>query len=205
MTAEPVPVADLRRSPLESMAPAMAAAGQVDTVRIRELPFLAMVDLRLDTGDTGDTGDTAVLNRVELAVGLPVPVEPCRASRSGARAVLWLGPGWWLVVGEPGTEARTAAALRDAVGAAPGSVVDVSAWRTTVELAGPAASELLMTGCPVDLHPRAFPAGGCVQTLLARAPVIVECAGVAVYRLSVRSSLAGYLGRWLLDAAAELS
>ena len=46
----------------------------------------------------------------------------------------------------------------------PGSVVDVSANRTTLELSGPPAREVLEKGCPLDLHPRAFGPGRAVST-----------------------------------------
>ncbi|MEV6156674.1 2Fe-2S iron-sulfur cluster-binding protein [Nonomuraea sp. NPDC052129] len=109
---------------------------------------------------------------------------------------LRLGPDWWLVTED--TEER------------PGWV-DVSGQRTVLELTGPGALDVLITGCPIDLHPAVFP--GHAQTLLGKAAVLLErfsdpegpegpegSEGEGGYRIYVRSSYAAYLAEWLLDA-----
>lgn len=83
------------------------------------------------------------------------------------------------------------------------AVVDVSANRTVLELSGPAARAVLEKGCPVDLHPRAFQPGTAVSTTLTRIPMLLWQTGPEEYRLLPRSSFAGYVSRWLLDAMAE--
>lgn len=201
-------VAPTRRSPLEGFAGRFAEAGRDATVRLAERPFLAMVDLRVDPEEA------VALARIENALGLAVPRVPCTASGDAQRGVLWMGPDWWLAVGPPDTQDETAARLREALGGVPGSVVDVSAQRTALELAGPRARDVLMTGCRIDLHPRAFPAGACVGTLLAKAQVVLHHldadGGTAAangrapaFRILVRASFAGYLAEWLLDAMVE--
>ena len=88
------------------------------------------------------------------------------------------------------------------------TVVDVSANRTTLELRGPRARELLEFGCPIDLHPRVFGPGSCAQTLLARANVLmwfVTEDPEPIYRLFVRPSFAAYVAAWLADAADGLN
>lgn len=200
-----------RYSPLAAYAERLEAAGSDAAVRVAELPFLAMVELRLDPRD----GDAAA--RAQEALGLPLPGDAGTWSGDAERGVLWMGPDWWLVVGAPGSEERTAERLRFALGVAAASVVDVSAQRTTLQLTGPRARDVLMTGCSVDLHPRSFPPGRCAQTLLAKAQVVVyrlgdghgpgpagsADAGVPAYRILVRASFARYLAAWLLDAMAE--
>jgi sarcosine oxidase, subunit gamma len=62
-------------------------------------------------------------------------------------------------------------ALRGALAEDPGSVVDVPAHRTTLELSGPAARQALQEGCPVDLHPRSSQPGRGVATTPASIPV----------------------------------
>ena len=84
-------------------------------------------------------------------------------------------------------------------------MVDVSAQRTTVALRGEHARDLLAGGCALDLHPRVFGRGAAAQTLLGQAGVLLmalDDTGTH-YRLVVRSSFAGYLTAWLLDAATE--
>lgn len=86
-----------------------------------------------------------------------------------------------------------------------GSVVDVSAQHTVIELAGSRAREVLAKGCSLDLHPRAFGPGRCAQTLLGRAGVIVlpREGEVPTYWVFVRATFADYLAEWLLDARGE--
>ncbi|MFO7252292.1 MAG: 2Fe-2S iron-sulfur cluster-binding protein [Actinomycetes bacterium] len=102
--------------------------------------------------------------------------------------VLELGPGWWLIVGDEEPVVHH------------GCCVDVSAQRTVIELSGPEVREVLLTGCPIDLHPSAFEVGQHAQTLLGQAPVIVQRTADDTYRLYVRASYAAYLADWLLDA-----
>lgn len=186
----------LRRSPLGERAAELAAASTAD-LQVCEVPFLAQVSLRVDPSG-------AAARAVEQALGLTLPA-PTSASgvdtAAGARAALWLGPDEWLLVGP----ADTAANLLDAARPAR-SAVDVSANRTTVEVRGRLARDLLEKGVALDLHPRSFHAGHVAVTLLARAPVVLwQTEDAPAYRLLVRGSFAGYLADWLLDAAREYS
>ena len=177
----------LRRSPL-------------DGVRLpdglREVPFLAQVDLR------ADPDDRAGLDEIAEAIGFELPIEPNSVTGAADHQALWLGPDEWLVVGPPGTEVDLVRILRSALGDRVGAIVDVSAARTTLELAGSRAREILESGCSLDLHPRAFGPGSCAQTLVARAQVILQpLDDEPTYRLYVRPSFAAYLAAWLSDAA----
>jgi sarcosine oxidase, subunit gamma len=187
-------------SPLTGAAHRLAAATAASggALRLAELPHLAQLNLRLDAKDPA-------VDAIGLALGAPLPLEPNTCVRSGGRAVLWLGPDEWLVVGPPGTREELESTLRAAVGDAHAAVTDVSAQRTTLLVAGPRSRELLAHGCSLDLHPRAFGAGRCAQTTLARAQVVLVPRDEYKpgYWVLVRSSFAGYLADWLLDAATE--
>jgi sarcosine oxidase subunit gamma len=192
-----------RHSPLEGFAArfAQVAITTEGAVSLAELPFLAQVDLR------ADPADGALLARLGAVVGVDLPTAPNTATTTdgGERHVLWLGPDEWLVLDRPGTEASLEERLWAAL-EGPGSVVDVSANRTTIRLAGPAAREILESGCSIDLHPRAFGPGRCAQTLLARAGVVLlAVTSEPDYRLLVRPSFAAYLASWLLDAIDGLT
>jgi sarcosine oxidase subunit alpha len=100
---------------------------------------------------------------------------------------LRLSPSWWLVCGN--------------VAPGPGWA-DVSGQRTILELSGPSAHDVLITGCPIDLHPSVFP--GHTQTLLAQTSVLLEQRAADTYRVYVRSSFTKYLAEWLLDAIMAL-
>ncbi|WP_369779579.1 sarcosine oxidase subunit gamma [Streptomyces sp. R33] len=192
-----------RRAGLSPLAPyaerfATATRASGGALRLAELPFLAQVDVRLDP--KGPAADA-----VGLALGLPLPLEPNTVAHGGEFAALWLGPDEWLVIGPAGTGTHLEARLREAVGDRHAAVVDVSAQRTTLLVGGARAAELLAHGCSLDLHPRAFGAGRCAQTTLARAQVVLVPREEhrPGFRVLVRSSFARYLAEWLLDAASE--
>jgi len=183
-------VAAQRRSPL---------AGISLPDGIRELSFLAQIDVQLDSADTRATAAAGT------AIGVDVPLDPNTVTSGDDLAVLWLGPSEWLVVGPPDHEASLEASLRTALESTGSSIVDVSANRTTLELRGPDARQILESGCSIDLDPRAFGPGRCAQTLVARAQVVLwQLAPEPVYRLLVRPSFAAYLAAWLSDAASSV-
>lgn len=183
-----------RRSPLDGVA---LPEG------LRELPFLAQLDLRLDPADA------AARVAVESVVG-PLPIEPNTVHDGPDVAVLWLGPDEWLIIGPPDAEATIERQLRGALttptDAGPVAISDVSANRTTLELSHPDARAILAGGCSIDLHPRAFGPGRCAQTLVSRAGVILwqtAAEPAPTYRLLVRPSFAVYLAAWLTDAIGD--
>ena len=177
-----------RRSPLDGLS---LPPG------IREVPFLAQLNLRVDPTDA------SALAAAAGVLGFGLPVEPNGVSGSGAVAALWLGPDEWLVVASPGKGEDLEQRLGRALGGSFRALVDVSASRTTLELCGPSARAALESGCPIDLHPRVFRAGQCAQTLVARASVILwQLTEEPRYRLLVRPSFAAYVAAWLTDAVA---
>src|SRR5437773_11615398 len=114
-----------RHSPLESFADALASAADTTggAIALRELPFLAQVDLRCDSADA------SVARRLEAALEVALPVEPNTDAAVGDVAVLWLAPCEWLAVRPPGSEGALEGRLREALGYAVGSVVDLSRYR----------------------------------------------------------------------------
>ncbi|GAA3368116.1 sarcosine oxidase subunit gamma [Streptomyces antimycoticus] len=194
------PVA-LRTSPLAHLVERMRTATVTGPrgVTLTEWPFRTMVNLRVDPA-------SAAAVRIEESLGAPLPRQCGHTTASGSHTVLWLGPDEWLVLSPADRVDATAvvAELRAALGADPGSVVDVSANRTTLELSGPAARQVLEKGCPLDLHPRAFGPGHAVSTTVGPVAVLLwQVDGAPTYRLFPRSSFADYLARWLIDAMSE--
>ncbi|MER6562432.1 sarcosine oxidase subunit gamma family protein [Streptomyces sp. NPDC001027] len=188
------------RSPLARAVDRLAAATRASggTIRLAELPFLTQLDVRLDAKG-------AAADAVGLALGVPLPLEPDTVVRAGELTVLWLGPDEWLLVAPPGGARELESRIREAAREEPVSVTDVSAQRTTLLVAGAGARDLLAHGCSLDLHPRAFGSGRCAQTTLGRTQVVLVAREEpsAGFWVLVRSSFAGYLADWLLDAATE--
>jgi sarcosine oxidase subunit gamma len=198
VTAEPRP-APAPRAPLHHLAEALAAAAGPE-LALREVALLTQIGLRCDPADA------ALAARLAGALGAALPTDPNTVAAAGARRVLWLGPDEWLVVDEPGAAPALLDALYRAGAGALVTTVDLSANRTTLELTGAQAPDALAKGCALDLHPRAFAAGACAQTLVARAQVVLDQVDDRpTYRLHVRGSFAAYLASWLLDAARDVT
>lgn len=173
---------------IEPRAPLADRLADLARLGARELAFLAQVDLRCEPED---------------AARLGLPLEPNTAGAFAGAEALWLGPDEWLVVGPEGWTPRIVSDLETALAGRRRSVLDVSANRTTIELAAPDRLELLATGCGLDLDPRGgWVPGRVAQTLFARAPVLLHEREGAT-RVLVRPSFAAYVLDRLL-AAAEI-
>ena len=188
----------VRRSPLADYRErfiALSAATRGEML-VREVPYLSQINFR------ADPNDAVTMQRLVSTLGFALPVVPNTTTSRGDRRALWLGPDEWLVVGLDGQREILGQALRDGLNGTVGSVVDVSANRTMLEVGGPKARELLSHGVPIDLDARTFGPGRCAQTLLAKAQVVIERHGDEPFHLYVRSSFAHYAAEWLLDAGS---
>lgn len=193
MTADMRIAPPIRRSPLGATSEDPHVLAVTPAVELLELPFLAHLNLRVSPTD-------AALDAVEAAIGVRPSVTPNRRTAGPAgRGMAWLGPDEWLLVA-PGDAGPLRAALDAAVQPHGGSVVDLSSHRTTLEIHGPRAREVLASGCSIDLHERAFEVAHCAQTTLARVDVVIGRIADDGYRVYVRASFARYLADWLTDA-----
>ena len=200
MTAEPL----TRTALLAAYGDALGALP--DGVQITPRPFVAMADLRVDPA-----GPAAAA--VAEYLGVALPTTPSTYVESESATAIWLGPDEWLITSPFRTPEGLETGLREAISLEgevddtgfTGSVVDVSAQRTTLRLRGEQVRDLLAGGCALDLHPRVFGRGAAAQTLLGQAGVVLmalDDTGTH-YQIVVRSSFAGYVTSWLLDAATE--
>jgi len=189
----------VRRSALAEYTERFAALSAADGggLSIRELPFASQLNLRADPKDKG------LMERFADVLGFALPIVPNTERSHEHRRALWLGPDEWLIVGSEGQQAAMEQELRNGLSGALGSIVDVSANRTVLEIGGPKARELLAHGVPIDIDVRSFGPGSCAQTLLAKAQVIVERRDESAFHLYVRSSCASYVASWILDAASD--
>jgi sarcosine oxidase, subunit gamma len=189
-----------RASPLEGLWNDFHSATIDGQVAVRDLSFLAQVNLR------GNVNDAGFRDGVRRCLDLELPTVPNTVNSIGSLSALWLGPDEWLLVDDPGSEDRIVAECGEALATFHSSIVDVSADRTVIEISGGRSRHLLAKGCSIDLHPRAFAAGKCAQTNFSRAQVIItQTNNVPTWRLFVRRSFASYLALWLMDAMKEYS
>jgi sarcosine oxidase subunit gamma len=185
----------LRTHPLEAWTAAFERLP--DTVGITAEPFVAMVDVRLGT----------VGAEASAALGVELPTTPNTWVPAGAGRAVWLGPDEWLLSSTTEGPEDLEARVRAAVVPLGGAATDVSAQRIGVRLTGPRVRDVLAKGCSIDLHPRVFGRGSSAQTALGQAGVVLLALSDAGddYAVLVRSSFAGYLADWLLDAALEFT
>lgn len=186
-----------RRSPLKGWESRFAVLPA--STNISEEPFVAMVDLWVEPTGPGVTACAEVL-------GVPaLPTTPSTSVEGPDATVTWFGPQEWLVTSTSQAAEALEAQLREVTTEHGGAAVDVSAQRTTVRLCGAHARDVLAKGCSLDLHPAVFGPGAAAQTMLGLAAVVLiplDDKGTD-YRILVRSSFAGYLADWLIDAAEE--
>ena len=175
---------------------ALSAASRGD-LSVRELPFLSQINLRADPNNAD------LMGRLTVALGFSLPVLPNTTASGDRHRALWLGPDEWLVVSPDGRKEAVERALRNGLNGAFGSIVDVSANRTMLEIRGAGATALLAHGVSIDLDTRSFAPNRCAQTMLAKAQVIIDRRSEAAFHVHVRTSFADYVAAWLLDASMD--
>jgi sarcosine oxidase subunit gamma len=171
-------------SAVTARSPLAERSADLDRIDARELAFLSQVDVRVDRA---------------TATTLGFPTDPNTAT-SGGRDVLWLGPDEWLIVGVPGTARAIWDEMEASLAGLHRSVVDVSANRAVIELAGSSRHDLMSSACPIDLHPRSWGDGRCAQSVFGAAQVLLHEREGAT-RVFVRPSFAGYVCDLLLAVA----
>jgi sarcosine oxidase, subunit gamma len=188
---------------------ALFARGAIDPtllrprgIRLAERSELGKIDLR------GDPGDRAFMAAVGRCLDMLLPTEACGSASQGPVMALWLGPDQWLVTCPATDTVFFVRTFREALADAPHALTDVTDGRVALRLAGPNARDVLEKGCPLDLHPRAFPVGRCAQSLLAKASVLIHLheddpqTGPS-FDLYVARSFSHYFFGWLEDAGRE--
>ena len=171
-------------------------------VRLGERLDLGKIDLR------GDAHDRAFMAAVGRILDLLLPSEPCTSAVREQTTALWLGPDEWLVTCPAHEVPGLIEALRAALSEVHAAITEVTDGRVAFRVAGPSAREMLAKGCPLDLHPRAFPPGRCAQSLLAKTSVLVHLVDDGAERtpsfdIYVARSFAHYSWTWLEDAGRE--
>ncbi|MEJ2885765.1 sarcosine oxidase subunit gamma [Actinomycetospora aeridis] len=182
--------------PLADRRDALAAASVGTALRLDVEDPVAAVDLRVDPAGSGPAA-------VAAAVGAALPTAPDTWTALPAGTAVRLGPDEWLLTSATARPEGWEFHVDETASAHGGMAVDVSAQRTSLRVRGTAARELLAFGCALDLRPAAFPRGRCAQTLLGLAAVLLVAHDVDDLAVIVRSSFAGYVADWLVDAAAE--
>lgn len=191
MLKENVSVADTPRrlSALADLAADLpATTGQ--GIGLQPLQSLIMLNLR-------GTADSTFCNVVHNACHCELPTAANSSSICSYGSILKLGPNEWLLVssGSHWSETMTI----------PGATLtDVSHARIVVRVNGEKSRDMLAKGCAIDLHPRQFPVGTCVQTSIAKIGVILHRPqNDDSFMLYAARSYAGSFWHWLTSASNE--
>ncbi len=134
-----------------------------DPITLTELPIAAAWNVQ------GDASRADFTDQVARQFSIALPIVPNTTARSDVLTAVWLGPRSWLLVAESaGSPLADFVEKRNALNAAGGALFDLSASRVAYRIAGDRATNVLATGCPLDLHPRAFRVGDCAQSVFGR-------------------------------------
>ena len=165
------------------------ALPRVDAVPTKALSFaggtLALVTAAKRYSLRGKTAD------LEALVPVKLPTKIGDASDGGEGLAIMLGPDEWLLIG---------AVSGDCVGQAV-SITEITERQIGIAVDGPRASELLMSGCPLDLERMA--AGRGTRTIYETVEIVVIKRSDTRFHVEVWRSFAPWL--WAaLEAAGEL-
>jgi sarcosine oxidase, subunit gamma len=136
-----------------------------------------------------------------IAFGAEPPVRLGPAGEGAGRAALWLGPDEWLMIAEGVDSAPLGEMLESVLDGTAHSLVDISHRQIGLVVSGPPAARVLNAGCPLDLGPRAFPAGMATRTLFDKAEIVLWRRAQATFHVEVWRSFAPYLVAALIEAA----
>jgi sarcosine oxidase subunit gamma len=179
----------VQESPLVGIEARIAAAsgGLTKRFQFTERPFVTLLTLR----GNGTAFDVAV----QRVLGMALPKQSGGRVTAGERAV------WWLIQSTQDMAAELERALREALDGQHCAVVDVSSGYTLIDISGTHVREVLASGCPLDLHRRAFADGQCASSHFFKTGITLCRDGDDRFQLIVRRSFAEYCCLMLLDAA----
>ncbi len=155
---------------------------------------------RVDLGHInlrGNADDDRFVKGAAEVLGRRLPLQPNTVTRSEHR-VYWLGPDEWQIVTPLDRAASLVAQLENQFAGQHVAINDLSGGQVALHLSGGDVPALLAKGCTLDLHPSVFRVGGCAQSGLAKANVLLGYIDAApVYEIIVRLSFSEYLLNWL--------
>jgi sarcosine oxidase subunit gamma len=159
------------RSPLAELFLAAQSAPPDDAaqVYVQSVPFVGQVAVR------GRLEDEAFKGAIRNVLGLELPMTVGGVVEVEAYRTIWLGPDHWLVITNEGEGPALVQSLKSAFGGLFAAAIDVSGARMRLRLAGPAARDVLASGCTLNLDPDAFPSGQALQTPVGNVSAVLHC------------------------------
>ena len=168
-------------------------------IKIKEMPFLKKINLRLDPNDKNCVSSCSEI----LGTMLPKKANTYSVNAINEK-VIWLGPDEWLIVSD---DDDAFLKLLNEIGEFEASVTDVSENRTIIRISGKYVNILLSKFLVLDLEKNLSTDSSCAQTLFVKVPVLLvrnhydETPEIDIF---ANRSHANYIYNLLLDGTKNL-
>ena len=163
---------------------------------VSEMTGLSVVSIAARKGQSGSLqGAVKKLFKIEL------PNTPRRVEAGGV-AFLWAGPDQWIAITDmavhPDFDRELVAKLGKFA-----SFTDQGDARTLIRVSGPASREVIATGVPLDLHPRAFQPDDVALTHASHSAVTIwQIDEEPTFVFAVARGFARSFWHWLSDSGS---
>ncbi len=190
-------MSSLTLTPTNALASALNSSRSSVAIAVLDGLSIAHVAARKGQG-------AALAARVKELYGVTLPQTPRIATGSNVSFV-WAGPEQWLAMARISTNPDFERDLRGKLeGLA--SVADQTDARALATVRGPSARHVLAKGVPIDLHPKAFPAGSAAITHASHIGVLMWLSEADdTFTLACPRSYASSFWGWLTESAVEFS
>ena len=167
-------------------------------IKIKELPFVKKINLRLDPNDKDCVSSCSKI----LGTMLPTKANTYSTNAINEK-VIWLGPNEWLIVSD---DDDAFLKLLNEIGDLEASLTDVSENRTIIRISGD-VNVLLSKFLVLDLEKNLSIDSSCAQTLFVKVPVLLvrnHYDGTPEIDIFTNRSHANYIYNLIVDGTKNL-
>ena len=168
-------------------------------IKIKEIPFLKKINLRLDPNDKNCVSSCSEI----LGTMLPTKANTYSTNAINEK-VIWLGPNEWLIVSDDDAFFK----LLNEIGDLEASLTDVSENRTIIRIRGRYVYVLLSKFLVLDLEKNLSTQTSCAQTLFVKVPILLvrnnSDSQTPEIDIFVNRSYANYIYNLLVDGTKNL-
>ena len=168
-------------------------------IKIKELPFIKKINLRLDPNDKDCVSSCSKI----LGTMLPTKANTYSTNAINEK-VIWLGPNEWLIVSDNDDAFLN---LLNEIGDLEASLTDVSENRTIIRISGRYVNVLLSKFLVLDLEKNLSTNSSCAQTLFVKVPVLLvrnHHEGTPEIDIFTNRSHANYIFKLIVDGTKNL-
>ena len=164
-------------------------------IKIKEIPFLKKINLRLDPNDENCVSSCSEI----LGTKLPTKANTYSVNALNEK-VIWLGPDEWLIVSDDNAFLK----LLNEIGDLEAGVTDVSENRTVIRISGKYVNVLLSKFLVLDLEKNLSTDSSCAQTLFVKVPVLLVRSRYDTIDIFANRSHANYIYNLIVDGTKNL-